>query len=49
VDPGIGGGRPPPAVPAEIDGRITVNELMPRNVLTIRPAGATVAAPWVEL
>ncbi len=43
------GGAPGPTVSPDIDGRITINELMARNVLTIKPEGSAVAAPWVEL
>lgn len=43
---GAGGGAP--AVPAEIDGRLTINEVMVRNVLSaVDEHGA--AGPWIEL
>jgi hypothetical protein len=46
---GGGGTGGAPAVSPEIDGRVLINELMARNALTIKPDGAAVAAPWVEL
>ena len=50
----IGPGGPPgsldagPAVDPSVDGQLTINELMPDNVLTVRDDRGA-ASPWIEI